>query len=122
MGQNPSNNLEMDRYQIKSHQNSKPSITKENAKMKTIWKFPLEIKDYQEIHIPSAHRILAIQTQNEQPCIWALVESDSPQEKVPIYIVGTGHDAKTVVNLEANYIGTFQIQGGAFVFHVFKRP
>ena len=43
--------------------------------MKTIHKFPLPaLDDVVEIYMPPGARILTLQTQFEQPCIWAVVD------------------------------------------------
>lgn len=85
--------------------------------MKTIWKFELTITDEQIINMPRGGQILTIQTQNEVPCIWALVDPINSKEIVTIHIFGTGHPIRD--NFNGKYIGTFQLQGGSLIFHVF---
>ena len=87
--------------------------------MKTIFKYPLNIDDELTIRMPQSARILAVQTQSETPCIWALVESRAASCSRRLAVRGTGHEAEGLDN--ATYVGTFQLAGGALVFHVFDR-
>jgi hypothetical protein len=81
-----------------------------------IWKY--ELKKYCEIEMPINAQILAVQNQREVPCIWALVNPDDERELRRFEIVGTGH--KFNYSVEHKYRGTFQLNGGLFVFHVFE--
>jgi hypothetical protein len=82
----------------------------------TIWKFPLETTDRCTIMMPVG-RILTVQAQRGTPCIWALVDSDTPLEPRTFAIYGTGHAIEGVTE---HYIGTYQMLGGSLVFHVFE--
>ncbi len=87
--------------------------------METIWKYELETTDFQTVSLPVNAEILTIDTQCSTVCIWALVEkTEHKNEEKIIEIFGTGHEMK-----EANrkYIGTYQLNGGALVFHAFER-
>ena len=87
---------------------------------KTIWKFELEIADKQTIEMPVNAEILTVQTQNEIPCLWALVDPDDPKEDRVIKIFGTGHPIVYDAGVDRKYIGTYQLRGGSLVFHVFE--
>ena len=41
--------------------------------MKTIFKYPINPYVNQQVWMPSDAQILTVQTQDEQPCIWALI-------------------------------------------------
>lgn len=84
--------------------------------MKTIWKFPLYLADVQTIEMPAGAKILSVQVQRDNLCLWALVDPDAAKEGTTILIYGTGHKI-TAANPE--HIGTFQLSDGALVFHVF---
>lgn len=86
---------------------------------KTIWKFPLTVADVQHVAMPTGAEILCVQTQHEGPCLWVRVDPSATMEKRSIAIVGTGHPAPEPS--DGDYIGTFQIHGGALVFHVFAK-
>lgn len=83
----------------------------------TIWKFELETTDNQFIEIPKGAQLLAVQTQSDKPCLWALVDPNAEKEKRCFEVFGTGH----VINSNnREYIGTYQLNGGNLVFHVFE--
>lgn len=85
---------------------------------KTIWKFTLETTDIQRVEMPENAQILCIQTQNEEPCILALVEPKNATVKRTFEIFGTGHNVPS--NAERNYVGTYQLRNGSLVFHCFE--
>lgn len=79
--------------------------------MKQIWKFQVS----GIIEMPADAKILTVQNQNGDPCIWALVDPNQKMDARMFTIVGTGKpfdDTNTV------YIGTFQ--DGPFVWHLFE--
>jgi DNA-directed RNA polymerase subunit RPC12/RpoP len=93
-----------------------------------IFKYPLTIDDEIEISMPEGSNILTVQTQavkpipgidylTETPCIWAIVDPDAPLTTRRLCIRGTGHAFK---GNEGKYIGTFQTDNVALVFHVFE--
>lgn len=100
--------------------------------MKAIYKYPLdrnssEVAAHEDkktvvvfnISIPRWSEILTIQMQNETPCIWALVDQESPEKReAQIEVYGTGWDIPEPRGLR--YIGTFQVHG-MLVFHAFER-
>ncbi len=87
--------------------------------MTTVWKFPLRVSDSQTIKMPAGTSILCVQVQNDQPCIWALVpNTEAVLVSQTILMAGTGHNRPDL--LGKNYIGTFQLNEGVLVFHVFQ--
>jgi len=86
---------------------------------KTIWKYMLKVDDAQIIAMPANAHILTVQVQFGDPCLWALVSPQMPLEGRRILIAGTGHEREDINGL-TNYIGSFQLAGGALVFHVFE--
>lgn len=88
--------------------------------MKVIYKYPLEIKEKQEILLPDNHQILDIQVQNNIPCLWVLLDSDdldpSKIHSFYIHLVGTGQKFNDSI---LNYITTFQLAGASIVLHAF---
>lgn len=85
--------------------------------MKTIWKWEFSVKDKFTIDMPVGAKVLAVQTQAGVPCFWALVDSDAPRKMRTFRVYGTGHPCPDAPFQE--YIGTFQLSGGALVFHLF---
>jgi len=86
---------------------------------KQIWKFPLHHSN--RIPMPIGSEILTVQTQNEIPCLWALVNPENETEMRLFEMIGTGHDITEDGAGERKYIGTLQLAGGALVWHVFER-
>jgi len=86
--------------------------------MKTIYKYPLAITDEQIITMPFEARILTVQVQDGVPCLWALVEPDWKPEPRRILTFGTGHPIPD--GTAGRHVGTYQVQGGSLVFHVFE--
>lgn len=87
---------------------------------KTIWKFQLKTVGNQTIEMPVNAEILTVQTQNEIPCIWALVDPTETRENRFIEVFGTGQDVQYDMGVGRNYLGTYQLHGGTSVFHVFE--
>lgn len=87
--------------------------------MKTIWKFPLIVNDFQQISIPAGAQLLDVQVQHDQPCLWALVDPAAPREFLTFRTVGTGHPFIDDAWGSYRHIGTYQLAAGGFVGHVF---
>lgn len=85
---------------------------------KTIWKYPIETTDQQELLLPSGAVILAVQTQAGAPCLWAMVRPGQPAERWGITTYGTGHPCYSEAE---HYVGTYQLADGGLVFHVFAQ-
>lgn len=87
---------------------------------KQIWKF--EIKPNQDIiEMPKGAKILTVQNQNGNACIWALVDPENEKEKRHFEVFGTGHNIHYNAATERKYINTFQLEDGRLVFHLFER-
>lgn len=87
----------------------------------TIWKYQLEIDDVVTVQMPLGARILSLQTQDNIPCLWAMVNPTNPKERRYFLIVGTGHELPNSAT-EGTYIGTTQTHDGRLVWHVFEVP
>lgn len=85
--------------------------------MKKIYKYPLTLTDTQFVELPLGAEILTAQMQDNQLCLWAMVNtlSEAVKKNRRIEIIGTGNPVPTG-NLK--YISTVQI--GGLVFHVFE--
>lgn len=83
-----------------------------------VFKWELKVAAIQDIRMPIGAVILTVQNQRGVPYIWAKCEERTGLETVRrIYIVRTGHPMSTDIG---KYIGTFQQEDGALVFHVFE--
>jgi len=85
----------------------------------TIWKFELKADAYTDISMPKGAHVLCVQEQGGVPCIWAIVNPSAEKENRRFRVYGTGYPLEIQWN-ESDYVGTFQIAGGALVFHVFE--
>jgi len=88
----------------------------------SIWKYEFETTDTFSIVMKLDAEILCVQTQDGQPCIWAMVNTGSlDMEERYFEIFATGHPIKNETGTKRKYIGTYQLRGGALVFHLFER-
>lgn len=90
--------------------------------MQKVWKYPIpEFNELEEdcftVQMPQYAEILTVQTQYGKPCIWALVDPAAPLTSRTFRVAGTGHGL--VYDL-MKYVGTFQLQAGKFIGHVFE--
>lgn len=82
-----------------------------------IWKYILYLKDSQDVAIPLDHGILSVGLDpGGDLCLWAAVDSKSPQRAIEIKIVGTGNPLPRL----GDFIGS--VTKGSFVWHVFTGP
>lgn len=88
---------------------------------RTIFKYILGLIDIQNVELPVGAEILSVQTQNDLPCLWALVNPEWKKETVRIEIFGTGNPIPNIDNGSRKFISTFQMYNGRLVYHVFKR-
>jgi len=88
-------------------------------KVKSIWKFALKEDDFQTVSMPPQSKVLTAQVQNENICIWALVDPNFSQRFVyPVWVDGTLHVVLDAA-IQGRYVASVQLAGGALVFHVF---
>ena len=84
----------------------------------TIWKFPVPEEDSFAIQMPYGAGILCVQTQGDRPFVWAEVDPERETEGRTFRLFGTGHPQE--VDGMLDYVGTFQVRGGALVFHLYE--
>lgn len=82
---------------------------------KTIWKFELP-HSIMQLPIPKGYQVLDVQTQGGMPYLWVMVDPDADMIPVTIHTARTGHPLPDDID---KYLGTYQVQGGALIFHVF---
>jgi hypothetical protein len=87
--------------------------------MLTVYKYPFSIADDFKMSFPKGVRLLCVQTQQEKPCLWALVDPDvEPTVVVKFHLAGTGHPIDIPAQ-NLSYFDTFQMYDGSLVFHLF---
>jgi hypothetical protein len=83
---------------------------------KTIWKFPLDLTDFQTVDMPRGATALSAGLDPVgQLCVWALVEPDLGMLPVMVRIIGTGNPADGLERW--HFVGS--VKQGSFVWHVF---
>ena len=93
--------------------------------MLTIYKYTIDPNDYVEMYMPRDAQILTVNTQidpndySEKVQLWALVDHKDEKHIRKFRLVGTGHPIEESIE-SLNYIGTFQMSGGALIFHLFE--
>lgn len=84
---------------------------------KTIYKYPLEVNDNQIVTMPFGATSLTVAVEHGIPCLWTMVDTSQPLLPQMVSIRGTGHPCD---DLDAeDYVGSFYLNDGQFVFHVF---
>jgi hypothetical protein len=83
--------------------------------MKTIWKWTLHHGVI--INIPHGAKLLAVQEQRGKPQLWALVDPGAKTYPRTFHLYMQGED---LPDDPGQYVGTFQMPGGALVYHVFE--
>jgi len=83
--------------------------------MRTIYKYPVLAIDEFAVEAHADFAPLCVQVQGGAPFVWAVVDPETPPTKQVFQLRGTGHPLRNV----GRYVGTFQQDGGALVFHLF---
>lgn len=83
--------------------------------MSTIYKYKLT-PGRTVIDMPDGAKVLTVQMQREDVSLWALVEPHKPVGRRFFDVYGTGHPMPSD---PGDYVATFQMEGGALVWHVF---
>jgi hypothetical protein len=85
-----------------------------------VWKYEIEILGYVERELPKGARIIAVDVQYGKPCMWALVDPEARGEIRRFYLLGTGHEINDDDSERLRHLGTFMLDDGAFVGHLFE--
>lgn len=88
--------------------------------MITIYKYKITFTDLTIVELPKDAKILTVQEQNNEPYLWALVDTEKEKETRHFRIAGTGHEIEKEITNQLDYINTFQLRGGSLVFHLFE--
>ena len=87
--------------------------------MNSVYKYIIKPDDYFELQLPKNAKVLSVQEQHGNICLWALVEPGSPTETRKFRFAGTGHPIHETKS-SLKFIGTFQMYNGDLVFHIFE--
>jgi hypothetical protein len=87
--------------------------------VKTIWKYTLPFAENEygacSMSMPTDSKIISVQVQNNNICLWAEVNLDKEFEDRKIVSVGTG---KYIPEGNLHFIGT--VQREQFVWHIYE--
>ena len=85
--------------------------------MKKIFKYLLSLNEIQKIEMPKDAKILCVQAQRNELCLWALTDPDNSLETRQIRVFGTGHETS---GIDLDYIGTVKMIDDNLIWHVFE--
>ena len=84
--------------------------------MKTMYKYPLEIKTHQKVRLPRSAKVTCVKVVGGKLCAYAFVDTDETEFVYDhIYIYGTGHEIRKE---HLGFIDTCLMPNGE-VWHVF---
>jgi hypothetical protein len=88
-------------------------------KTHTIWKYVLEVTNFQIVSVPLGAKVLSAMEQYGQICLWCLVDSNClGKEACPVWIHGTGTSI-TNATTQGRFVSSVPLEGGQLIFHVF---
>jgi hypothetical protein len=83
-----------------------------------IFKYQLKVKDEQAILMPIGAKVISVQFQNGNLCLWAIVNPSNATELRCFEVYGTGADFPSLGMAERKHLAT--VQEGPFVWHIFE--
>lgn len=88
--------------------------------MKSIYKYKIDI-DYWKFRVSGPiTKLLSVQTQKSQICVWAEVDTEASVRHFDIIPIGTGWDIGKIKRFdEMTFLGTVQLDGGDLVWHIY---
>ncbi len=88
--------------------------------MRKIFKYPLEIIDYQTVEIKSPAILLSVVGIDNDIVMYAMVDDLEYGIPVDVMIVGTGHSIKDDID-DYKFLGTVNLVNKREIWHVFVR-
>lgn len=86
--------------------------------MRTIHKYLLLPGDQTVIQTYEGAKVLCVQMQHGDPHVWLEVDTQQPLTRKTFRVYGTGHELPSAFG-PSYYVGTFQLNNGELVFHVY---
>lgn len=87
--------------------------------MHRIYKYAIPDQEEFTLDLPAKAEALHVDVQHNKPFVWALVDPDEKVTKRTFRVVPTGVDILESYKLA--YVGTFLIDNGNLVFHLFEK-
>lgn len=88
---------------------------------KVIYKYQIPMTDVFLLRLPKNAEILFVETQNDTPCIWLLVNPKLELKPRYFHLYGTGMEIEEDTLHENVYIGTFKLRNDSLILHLFER-
>jgi len=89
--------------------------------MRTIYKYPFDIKKEVYITPPAGSELLKIGLQGDQPTAWFIVDTKTKQSEIRKFLIfGTGHELPEYYT-SLTYHGTIMTDGDSLVWHIFEQ-
>ena len=90
--------------------------------MKKIYKYQLEVTDYQDIKVPVGAEFISVVSQRNDLVAYFLVDpTESDMLTKTFHIIGTGHPIYDNDLIEYKFVGTYLTHGDNLVWHVFLK-
>lgn len=88
--------------------------------MKSIYKYKIDIDREQFTIRGPIVKLLTVQAQCSQICVWAEIDTDKPEREFNILPMGTGWELDKMKHFDKmTYLGTVQLYGGELVWHMY---
>jgi hypothetical protein len=82
-----------------------------------IYKYTLELEDWQTLTLPKGARVLSFHEQHGQPRVWVLVDPNVQEtEERRFRLAGTGHP---IDRADLRFVGTALLRNQTLVLHLF---
>ena len=88
--------------------------------MRVIWKYKVPARQRFSIEMPEGAVVLSVQVQFGEPHIWCLVDPLASKEARQFMLLPTGEQTPYLDEFGFDFRGTFQVQGGTIVLHLFE--
>ena len=86
--------------------------------MKMIWKYDISAAGHFDIDLPKGAVVRCVAVQFGKPKIWVEFDTKELVNEVRFFeLYGTG---QTISDVPKKYVGMFQLQAGALVFHLYE--
>lgn len=86
--------------------------------MKVVYKY--EVPLHGGVDMPAGAKVLSVHEQHGAPCLWALVDPNSPHIYRRFKVFGTGHPIENDLAERLSFVGTAHLDSGRWVLHVFE--
>jgi hypothetical protein len=87
-----------------------------------IFKYTLKIIQEQEVKVPICSKVLCAKVQFGNPVIYVIAPDVQITQKfmhIKIFMFETGEEIPDKFQMEHNYIGTFKLNEGKLMLHIF---